>query len=126
MNRMILAVACIVAAMAAAKAQPAPSLKDLGDASKVTPLVGKEVALTGILAYRGMQMGTLNETADVFGAGVELDLSTYPADKLAAIPAACKASPGAAGGCRAKVTGTLAAGNVRAASLKVTAIEEVK
>lgn len=126
MNRMILAAACIAATMATAWAQPAPSLKDLGDASKVTPLVGKQVTLMGVFAYRGMQMGTLNETTDVFGAGVELDLSTFPADKLAAIPAACKASPGAAGGCKAKVTGTLAAGNIRAASLKVTAIEEVK
>lgn len=126
MNRMIWAAACMVAAMTTAQAQPAPSLKDLGDASKVTPLVGKQVTLTGVLAYRGMQMGTLNETADVFGAGVELDLSTYPADKLVAIPAACKASPGTAGGCKAKVTGTLAAGNMRAAALKVTAIEEVK
>jgi len=123
---MFWAAACIAAVTATAQAQPAPSLKDLGDASKVTPLVGKQVTLTGVLAYRGMQMGTLNETADVFGAGVELDLSTYPADKLAAIPASCKASPGAAGGCKAKVTGTLAAGNIRAASLKVTAIEEVK
>lgn len=126
MKRMIWAAACMVVAVAGAQAQPAPSLKDLGDASKVTPLVGKQVTLTGVLAYRGMQMGTLNETNDVFGAGVELDLSAYPTDKLAAIPAACKASPGAAGGCKAKVTGTLAAGNIRAASLKVSAIEELR
>jgi hypothetical protein len=126
MSRMIWVAACLAATIATAQAQQAPSLKDLGDASKVTPLVGKEVTLMGVLAYRGMQMGTLNETADVFGAGVELDLSAYPVDKLSAIPAACKASPGAAGGCKAKVTGTLAAGNMRAAALKVSAIEEVK
>lgn len=122
MRKLILSVMIGVGTAGAALAQQAMTPREVGD--KVGSLEGKPAVVLGILAYRGMGVGTLGEQPDIMSAPfVELDFSEYPLDKLGAIPAACKAAPGAAGGCKAEVKGTVAKGSMRPAALKVTTIE---
>jgi hypothetical protein len=122
MRGLLLSVMIGVGTAGAALAQQAMTPREVGD--KVGTLEGKPAVVLGILAYRGMGAGTLGEQPDIMSAPfVELDFSEYPLDKLGAIPSACKAAPGAAGGCKAEVKGTVAKGSMRPAALKVSAIE---
>jgi hypothetical protein len=117
-----LTMAGVAAVAGTAVAQQAMSPRDVGD--KVGSLEGKPAVVLGVLAYRGQGMGTLGEKPDIMSAPfIELDFSEYPLDKLGAIPAACKAAPGTAGGCKAEVKGTVAKGSIGPAALKVTAID---
>ncbi|MBL0898101.1 MAG: hypothetical protein IBJ17_05300 [Reyranella sp.] len=118
---LVLAVVALGVASGAV-AQQAMTPREVGD--KVDSLDGKPAVVLGVLAYRGMGIGTLGEQPDIMSAPfIELDFSEYPLDKLGAIPAACKAAPGAAGGCKAEVKGKVGKGSMRPAALKVTAIE---
>ena len=120
-NSLVLAVVAFGLTSGAA-AQQAMTPREVGD--KVDSLDGKPAVVLGVLAYRGMGIGTLGEQPDIMSAPfIELDFSEYPLDKLGAIPAACKAAPGAAGGCKAEVKGIVGKGSLRPAALTVTAIE---